>query len=132
SIYSPTRGRALSRAAGGAPPPLAPAVPPLRLLWAHLPRAQQVACGGGEMECRMVRRQLPDRVGGGAPRIGIRDLKPRRFGEARQRLRDLGLQRVQRLRLAKQAGDVARIARDRKSTRLNSSHVKISYAVFCL
>src|SRR5690606_42038430 len=24
------------------------------------------------------------------------------------------------------------IARDRKSTRLNSSHVKISYAVFCL
>src|SRR5690606_42144586 len=28
--------------------------------------------------------------------------------------------------------DVLRIARDRKSTRLNSSHVKISYAVFCL
>src|SRR5436309_9465846 len=26
----------------------------------------------------------------------------------------------------------ARTARDRKSTRLNSSHVKISYAVFCL
>src|SRR5690606_40051147 len=25
-----------------------------------------------------------------------------------------------------------RIAQDRKSTRLNSSHVKISYAVFCL
>src|SRR5207302_6343415 len=25
-----------------------------------------------------------------------------------------------------------RISRDRKSTRLNSSHVKISYAVFCL
>src|SRR5690606_41534200 len=30
-----------------------------------------------------------------------------------------------------QAEDVAR-RRDRKSTRLNSSHVKISYAVFCL
>src|SRR5690606_41969300 len=33
-------------------------------------------------------------------------------------------------------GDAARAARvtgsDRKSTRLNSSHVKISYAVFCL
>src|SRR5690606_35924142 len=31
-------------------------------------------------------------------------------------------------------GDVAmdRIIQDRKSTRLNSSHVKISYAVFCL
>src|SRR5690606_41405275 len=27
---------------------------------------------------------------------------------------------------------VARVAEDRKSTRLNSSHVKISYAVFCL
>src|SRR5207302_6406114 len=26
----------------------------------------------------------------------------------------------------------ARVRRDRKSTRLNSSHVKISYAVFCL
>src|SRR5690606_41324109 len=27
---------------------------------------------------------------------------------------------------------VRRLAEDRKSTRLNSSHVKISYAVFCL
>src|SRR5690349_23696778 len=27
---------------------------------------------------------------------------------------------------------VRRLARDRKSTRLNSSHVEISYAVFCL
>src|SRR5690606_42118674 len=27
---------------------------------------------------------------------------------------------------------VAALARDRKSTRLNSSHVKISYVVFCL
>src|SRR5690606_41763322 len=27
---------------------------------------------------------------------------------------------------------VGQVARDRKSTRLNSSHVKISYAVFCL
>src|SRR5207253_9428597 len=30
------------------------------------------------------------------------------------------------------ASSVAEIARDRKSTRLNSSHVAISYAVFCL
>src|SRR3989442_5928462 len=29
-------------------------------------------------------------------------------------------------------GDVARAQVDRKSTRLNSSHVRISYAVFCL
>src|SRR5690606_38463144 len=28
--------------------------------------------------------------------------------------------------------DVSNVATDRKSTRLNSSHVKISYAVFCL
>src|SRR5690554_174569 len=28
--------------------------------------------------------------------------------------------------------DIARISPDRKSTRLNSSHVRISYAVFCL
>src|SRR5690606_41566187 len=27
---------------------------------------------------------------------------------------------------------LVRVAQDRKSTRLNSSHVKISYAVFCL
>src|SRR5690606_40201006 len=29
-------------------------------------------------------------------------------------------------------GDVAHAGQDRKSTRLNSSHVKTSYAVFCL
>src|SRR5690606_40896397 len=29
-------------------------------------------------------------------------------------------------------GDAKRLEEDRKSTRLNSSHVKISYAVFCL
>src|SRR5438874_12685043 len=29
-------------------------------------------------------------------------------------------------------GGRARLSRDRKSTRLNSSHVEISYAVFCL
>src|SRR2546422_1577837 len=31
-----------------------------------------------------------------------------------------------------QAGELARDAKDRKSTRLNSSHGYISYAVFCL
>src|SRR3989442_7359098 len=30
------------------------------------------------------------------------------------------------------AGNAAAATRDRKSTRLNSSHVRISYAVFCL
>src|SRR5690349_23683957 len=32
----------------------------------------------------------------------------------------------------KDARMIAKIERDRKSTRLNSSHVEISYAVFCL
>src|SRR5690554_7009521 len=39
--------------------------------------------------------------------------------EYNQRLRDLGY-------------DIDALERDRKSTRLNSSHVRISYAVFCL
>src|SRR5690606_40511357 len=33
---------------------------------------------------------------------------------------------------ARAAADPTRVIQDRKSTRLNSSHVKISYAVFCL
>src|SRR2546426_5942434 len=37
-----------------------------------------------------------------------------------------------RLELLKQALPRAGAARDRKSTRLNSSHLVISYAVFCL
>src|SRR3989442_8440619 len=37
---------------------------------------------------------------------------------------------VNRAKLAYDGG--ARPSRDRKSTRLNSSHVRISYAVFCL
>src|SRR5437899_9927081 len=35
-------------------------------------------------------------------------------------------------RLRSLLGKVARLCRDRKSTRLNSSHLGISYAVFCL
>src|SRR5688572_31380737 len=33
---------------------------------------------------------------------------------------------------ARRAGSVVIVTRDRKSTRLNSSHSQISYAVFCL
>src|SRR3989442_10823193 len=36
------------------------------------------------------------------------------------------------LHLDEEDGGHARSGRDRKSTRLNSSHVRISYAVFCL
>src|SRR2546429_4574469 len=40
--------------------------------------------------------------------------------------------RMQRVRQRQQAAGPFRITRDRKSTRLNSSHGYISYAVFCL
>src|SRR5215204_6604783 len=65
-----------------------------------------------------------ERAGGDVelrPRIGLRDLADQRVDS---RIGD--------------AGDVARagrrggLRRDRKSTRLNSSHTVISYAVFCL
>src|SRR5688572_31746799 len=36
------------------------------------------------------------------------------------------------LKIAKVGGDGEAAAKDRKSTRLNSSHSQISYAVFCL
>src|SRR5690606_11070136 len=36
------------------------------------------------------------------------------------------------LRTGKEENGTLRVSKDRKSTRLNSSHVKISYAVFCL
>src|SRR4051794_41510926 len=53
------------------------------------------------------------------------DLDPRALG--------LALTVVIRVRPAPgQLANVAELARDRKSTRLNSSHPSISYAVFCL
>src|SRR5437870_9978797 len=55
------------------------------------------------------------------------------------RVPDVGAVRVARLPLLHQvaavepvAGEFAVLRIDRKSTRLNSSHVAISYAVFCL
>src|SRR5690606_40053389 len=45
---------------------------------------------------------------------------------------DIVLARPCGARLAHRHRDVAVHTEDRKSTRLNSSHVKISYAVFCL
>src|SRR3712207_7793287 len=59
------------------------------------------------------------RVGRGVPRDGrARRRRPARPGRAR--------------RLVVGRGGVGVVARDRKSTRLNSSHANISYAVFCL
>src|SRR5690606_41064117 len=48
----------------------------------------------------------------------------------------LGIDRIRRTSIAFQIGLIRKaihpVNSDRKSTRLNSSHVKISYAVFCL
>src|SRR3712207_7510274 len=39
---------------------------------------------------------------------------------------------VERIKIARSYGDLSENSEDRKSTRLNSSHANISYAVFCL
>src|SRR2546427_7406835 len=61
-----------------------------------------------------------------------RTVEQRRRGAVRHDARELGRHPAA---LAEEAmGEVPRVARerDRKSTRLNSSHSQISYAVFCL
>src|SRR5688572_30864780 len=60
-----------------------------------------------------------------------------RAREALLELRALGIvaagaQRARRGDLGEMHAKVGRAAQDRKSTRLNSSHSQISYAVFCL
>src|SRR3712207_6966546 len=67
----------------------------------------------------VVGERLPDRAVG---QHVIQLLVERREGE-RARVREIPLER---------AVEVGRRDRDRKSTRLNSSHANISYAVFCL
>src|SRR5690606_41804373 len=75
---------------------------------------------------RQVRRPLETAVGAPIERRETRVLgrKEERIGHS-ERLEDAFL----RERIERAAG---RDLEDRKSTRLNSSHVKISYAVFCL
>src|SRR5207249_6568895 len=70
-------------------------------------------------------------VGGSAPR---RDgLRPRRQREPRrEQPRPERRHQVPTDRGAHRARAEQGVRRDRKSTRLNSSHVSISYAVFCL
>src|SRR5205814_4233587 len=67
---------------------------------------------------RLHRERALVRRGGDVPRRGA--------GGARKRGRRTGPRRVRVARLGGQD------PRDRKSTRLNSSHLGISYAVFCL
>src|SRR5256885_12737642 len=56
------------------------------------------------------------------------DLLERALAGAQPRQRRAGAQELDETA----PGEVARGLRDRKSTRLNSSHLVISYAVFCL
>src|SRR5690349_22895760 len=51
---------------------------------------------------------------------------------ARDRARRVPDRGEPRARRSTQGGERVRPGEDRKSTRLNSSHVEISYAVFCL
>src|SRR6266536_3831254 len=78
------------------------------------------------------------------PALGIQTYCRRAQGSGHHRLRDLGAEGAARARSSASAGTerfvVACVpasaggehARDRKSTRLNSSHEWIAYAVFCL
>src|SRR5437868_12688930 len=56
----------------------------------------------------------------------------RAIDDARQEIAAEPVGAEQKERAALGRADQVQIARDRKSTRLNSSHVSISYAVFCL
>src|SRR5690606_39342184 len=58
---------------------------------------------------------------------------PKRLGEHADRLEALVEEEEEKLAALERAAlERDGLAEDRKSTRLNSSHVKISYAVFCL
>src|SRR5690625_6441960 len=52
--------------------------------------------------------------------------------ELRREVPQLGIRQQRLPALGNRGGQVATAVQDRKSTRLNSSHVAISYAVFCL
>src|SRR5439155_11238701 len=84
---------------------------------ARVQRAETVACRHGEARHPRLARPRGDLEGGAAAQRGL--------GEAS--LSDDDGARASHARVV-----VIAQRRDRKSTRLNSSHVAISYAVFCL
>src|SRR5699024_11277192 len=99
--------------------------------------AQQDLADGKLADLRRVMRIL-DRTGSGHSEVVIDDDESmallRALNDVRIVLADrLGLQRdgdFDTVRMLQQIGE--QVEGDRKSTRLNSSHVSISYAVFCL
>src|SRR2546426_6624185 len=91
---------------------------------AHEHEHERLPC---ERAPRPARRALADPDGGGEPEAREVD------EQCLPRLRLTEIQR--RLERRDQIHDVQQVSRrtqDRKSTRLNSSHLVISYAVFCL
>src|SRR5947209_14680447 len=77
--------------------------------------------------------RAPERLGRGGHPAGVVSGGVDRDPGARVAVR-IGVVRVERARVARveELRFLGRRERDRKSTRLNSSHANISYAVFCL
>src|SRR2546428_8777424 len=105
----------------------------------HRPRSDGLARGASHRpRVRVARVQVGARAecrthGGGKPRLDreAREGVAARIARGATKLKlDLHQPVVFRVPLA--ARDRARLDQDRKSTRLNSSHDQISYAVFCL
>src|SRR3712207_8142307 len=94
--------------------------PPRSTLFPHttLFRSERGSGGGLGRDREVACVRAAERDGADGQRLvpGVRDVERARDG-GRRRVRD---------------ADRAEILRDRKSTRLNSSHANISYAVFCL
>src|SRR5262245_8448605 len=73
-------------------------------------------------------RRIPDETIADMQRAGFfRVLQPKRWGGY-----EMDLNTFYEIQLALAEGDMSTAWIDRKSTRLNSSHLGISYAVFCL
>src|SRR5438132_6138055 len=87
--------------------------------------ARREPCGGGQVAAQHQSEPYQRH----AERRPQRDQRPKRRPPARNRVDLVGPATVLvgNLRL-----EIDAVARDRKSTRLNSSHTVISYAVFCL
>src|SRR5699024_11688933 len=96
------------------------------LLWAVDPPPAALTTTAAEARLRQVLANLLENAVRHSPTDGVVTISARRAGE--RIFIDVhdeggGIPKEDRRRIC---------ARDRKSTRLNSSHVSISYAVFCL
>src|SRR5438309_8735373 len=88
----------------------------------------------GQSELVRKTRDLREELNWYYHRIELEQLRPERVdGECIERLQEQARAReVELLRSLRELPSHERESADRKSTRLNSSHSSISYAVFCL